>query len=104
MDVRTDIYSFGALWYYVFTGRTPFAGRTLPELTQVREEAAPSMGEILKRYQPIVDRTLAADPDTRFATADELIESIEHFVPNATGMHRVLNVQEYEARLSQQFG
>ena len=104
MDVRTDIYSFGALWYCMFTGRTPFAGRTLAELSRVREDTAPSMGHALRHYQPIVDRTLAADPEDRFASADELIENIEYYVSSATGIHQLLDVRELESQASQRFG
>ena len=104
MDVRTDIYSFGALWFCVFTGRTPFAGRTLAELSRVREGAAPSMGRILKHYQPIVDKTLAANPDARFNSVDELIESIEHYVSCATGVHKVPDVWDLEAQAFLQIG
>jgi hypothetical protein len=104
MDVRTDIYSFGALWFCVFTGRTPFAGRTLAELSRVREGAAPSMGRILKHYQPIVDKTLAANPDSRFNSVDELIESIEHYVSCATGVHKVPDVWDLEAQAFLQIG
>lgn len=96
LDVRSDIYSFGALWYYVFTGRTPFAGRTLAELARVRQDAAPTMGYALKRYQPIVDRTLAADPDARFASTDELVESIEYYFSSATGIHLVSELRATE--------
>jgi serine/threonine-protein kinase PpkA len=61
LDERSDIYSFGALWFRIFTGRTPFEGRTFQELCEARDSEAPSMGEALRHYQPIVDRTPAAD-------------------------------------------
>ncbi|MHC4783712.1 MAG: serine/threonine-protein kinase [Planctomycetota bacterium] len=100
MDVRSDIYSFGALWFCIFTGRTPFAGRTLAELSREWEGATPSMGHVLQPYQPIVDKTLAADPDARFSSADELIENIEYYLSSATGMHQIADVREMEAQAS----
>jgi hypothetical protein len=96
LDVRSDIYSFGALWFRIFTGRTPFSGRTFEELRMARANLAPSMGDVLWHYQPIVDKTLAADRDARFSTAQELIDNIEFYSMNATGMHRQLDLQELE--------
>ena len=48
------------------------------------------MGRVLRHYQPIVDRTLAADRDARFATADELIDNIQHYEASAIGQYRPL--------------
>lgn len=96
LDERSDIYSFGALWFRIFTGRTPFVGRTFQELCEARDSEAPSMGEALRHYQPIVDRTLAADRNARFASAQELIDNIEHYASSATGINRRLDLQEME--------
>ena len=77
VDERSDIYSFGALWFRIFTGKVPFGGRTFEELRMARDNRAPSMGDVLRHYQPIVDHTLAADRDARFASAEELISAID---------------------------
>jgi hypothetical protein len=100
LDVRSDIYSFGALWFRIFTGRVPFGGRTFEELRQARDTQAPSMGEVLCHYQPIVDKTLTADCDARFASAEELIENIEYYATSATGIHRCLDLKEMQGQLS----
>lgn len=96
LDERSDIYSFGALWFRIFTGRVPFDGRTFEELRLARDGKAPSMGRVLRYYQPIVDRTLAADRDCRFATADELIDNIQHYEASATGQFRPLASESME--------
>lgn len=96
LDVRSDIYSFGAVWFRIFTGSVPFGGRTFEELRQARDKPAPSMGGVLRHYQPIVDKTLAADPDERFSSADELIENIEYYSASATGVYPCLDQQEIE--------
>jgi hypothetical protein len=100
LDVRSDIYSFGAVWFRIMTGSVPFSGRTFEELRQAREHPAPSMGDALQYYQPIIDKTLAANPDERFATAEELIDNIEYYTTTANGIYRCLDLQEMERQES----
>jgi hypothetical protein len=90
LDERSDIYSFGALWYRIFTGETPFPGRTFDEIREAHEDlVAPSMGDALKPYQPIVNKTLAGDRDQRFSTVQELIDNIDYNFGTATGVYRI---------------
>ena len=100
VDERSDIYSFGALWFRIFTGKVPFGGRTFEELRMARDNRAPSMGDVLRHYQPIVDHTLAADRDARFASAEELIENIEYYSESAAGIYRCLDLQEMQRQAS----
>jgi hypothetical protein len=102
LDERSDLYSFGVLWYRIFTGRTPFRGRTIEEISAAREYgSAPSMGYALRHYQPIVDRTLVNSPEDRFATAQELIDHIKLYSIEATGSYHALHLTGTEARSSQ---
>lgn len=101
LDERSDIYSFGALWFRIFTGQTPFPGRTFEEIRMAREDSvAPSMGDALKHYQPIVNKTLAGDRDQRFSTAQELIDNIDDLFGSATGIHRIPFFVERRGRRS----
>ncbi len=93
LDVRSDIYSFGAFWYRVFTGRVPFAGASLAAIQLAREGVeAPSMGYALRHYQPVVDNTLAGNRSDRYSSAQELIDSIQNYAGCATGMYRQLTI------------
>ena len=95
LDERSDIYSFGALWFRIFTGQVPFPGRTFEEIRLGSEDSvSPSMGDALKPYQPIVDKTLAGARDQRFSTAQELIDDIDYHFGNATGVHRIPYFEE----------
>ena len=97
LDVRSDIYSFGAVWFRVFTGHAPFIGSTFEQLRLARNKKAPSMGTALERYQPIINKTLAVDRDDRFASADELIECIEDYLTTTTGIFRPLKASNFES-------
>src|SRR5216110_526923 len=41
IDTRADIYSLGATFWYLLTGRVPFVGRTLRELHERQQEPLP---------------------------------------------------------------
>jgi serine/threonine protein kinase len=90
VDQRSDLYSFGALWYTVFTGRKPYRGNSVIEILEAHERMpGPSLGNALRHYQPIIDGTLATSPNDRFANADALIQAIEACSAAATGVHRL---------------
>ena len=79
IDVRSDLYSFGALMYQVITGQVPFSSSYF-DVSRIFEcrKHLPSLGPALHRFQPIIDRTLAADRSKRFSTAQDLIDMIRY--------------------------
>ena len=90
LDIRSDIYSYGALWYRVFTGYPPFRGRALESILAAHDLGEiPSMGSALKHYQPIVDRTLVQRREARFQTAEELVLAIENYAQSAIGVRKM---------------
>jgi serine/threonine-protein kinase len=76
-DARTDLYSLGAVAYYLLTGRAPFTGSTAMVLlvSVARDPVEPP-----SRHRPglpadlerVVLRCLAKSPDDRYADADAL--------------------------------
>lgn len=82
---RTDVYSLGATFYELLTGRAPFrAAGTFETIRQVIEDQpAPP-----RRLNPAIDRDaetialkcLEKDPDARYATALELREELTRYV------------------------
>jgi serine/threonine protein kinase len=77
VDGRSDIFSLGVVLFYLLTGKRPFAGNTMHEVTlRVVQDPSPipsTMGEnIPAALNPIVLKCLDKDPDRRFQTGDEL--------------------------------
>ena len=73
VSVRSDIYSLGLVLYELFTGRSPFRARTLPELIEERESSTPVSPSSLVELDPIVERVilrcLEPQPSRRPASA-----------------------------------
>src|SRR5687768_3681680 len=84
LDRRSDIYSIGALFYELTTGRLPFVDETeYGVLNQIVNHDAPAPSTIVPSYPPalekIVLKALARDRDRRYATAIQMQGDIEDF-------------------------
>jgi eukaryotic-like serine/threonine-protein kinase len=81
-DQRSDVYSFGLIFYEVLYGKSPFPKpKTLAEARQHAVMTPPPLVErdsgIPKELSDIVARCLAINPQERFASARELVLAIE---------------------------
>ncbi len=80
-DVRSDIYSLGAVLFRILAGRLPFEGADLAELATKHKQSLPPE---LRRVAPhlpadvarLVHRMLSKDPMRRPQTPRELIENL----------------------------
>src|SRR5688572_11547466 len=73
-DTRSDIFSFGAVFYEMLSGRRPFKATTIVEsMNAILNEDPPDLApEIPPAVQRIVRRCLEKQPEKRFQSAEDL--------------------------------
>jgi serine/threonine protein kinase len=77
VDARSDIYSLGAVAYYLLTGRPPFDEGTAIEaiIAHARDPVVPPShfrDEVPEELDDVIMRCLAKDPGERFPDAESL--------------------------------
>jgi len=78
VDVRSDIYSAGVLFYELLMGEKPFSADNPAALIyQHVHFPIPRLPSELSQYQKIIDSAMAKKPDDRFQSAAELIRVLE---------------------------
>jgi len=78
IDHRTDLYSAGVLLYELLTGVKPYQANTPVALIYKHiYEPIPRLPPELSRYQGIIDKAMAKDPQDRYQTAKEFIVVLE---------------------------
>ena len=83
-DQRSDLFSMGVILWESLTGRRLFKGETnAATLTKILNEEVPAPSELwtdLERYDAVVIKALARDPDDRFQSADEFAAALEQTI------------------------
>jgi tRNA A-37 threonylcarbamoyl transferase component Bud32 len=85
IDARSDIYSLGAVMYYMLTGQPPFVADNPLKvmIAHASQEVVPPRkinGEIPAELDEIVVRCLEKDPDHRFQTVADLRSALRDVI------------------------
>ena len=72
LDGRTDIFSFGAMFYEMLSGISPFQKDSHAEAISAILNDAPDLSKIPFELRPIVQKCLAKDKTERYQTASDL--------------------------------
>jgi serine/threonine-protein kinase len=87
-DARSDVYSLGAVLYFLLTGTPPFGGGSSAEVMMAHIRSAPippsQIVAVPAEVEAIVMRCLAKDPAERFASAGELERVLAQFAARSS--------------------
>jgi DNA-binding response OmpR family regulator len=77
VDVRTDLYSLGVIFYEMLTGQRPYGGRSaVAIMAQHSSSPVPILPAPTAAQQPLLDRLMAKQQSARYASADELLADL----------------------------
>ncbi|MFH0946065.1 MAG: protein kinase, partial [Planctomycetota bacterium] len=82
VDVRSDIYSLGATFYHLMTGKPPFDAESPVSIIMCHVSKAPELiternSSIPEPLARVVMRCIAKSPERRYQDYDELLEDLE---------------------------
>jgi serine/threonine-protein kinase len=80
-----DVYSLGAVLFYLLTGQTPFTGENaLKTIQQATEKPAPKLRTLIpaldRDLETICAKCLERDPNARYRSAGELADDLERWL------------------------
>ncbi|HZQ24187.1 MAG TPA: protein kinase [Terriglobales bacterium] len=90
IDFRTDIFSFGTIFYEMLSGMRAFRGETdVDTITAVLREDPVDLSELRPAvpvaFEPIVAHCLEKDPDNRFQSSRDLVFALKTLSHVSTG-------------------
>ncbi len=90
VDIRADIYSLGATFYFCLTGRTPFTDGTIAQKLIWHQTRQPKPIRQLRPEVPeglvaILDKMMAKDPAQRYQTPAEVASVLEPWTGTPIG-------------------
>ena len=87
VDPRSDIYSLGAVLFFLLAGKPPFTGEYLDQVYGHRHEEVPDLMQIRRDVDlglsNIVRRMMAKKQTERYASFDEVVEDLETYAEDS---------------------
>lgn len=78
VDLRSDLYSAGVIFYHMLTGRVPFKSANAASLLEAHLSApVPRLPPEHAALQSLIDGLLEKNPNDRFQSAAEVLDGIE---------------------------
>jgi serine/threonine protein kinase len=82
VDIRADIYSLGATFYYCLTGRTPFADGSVAQKLIWHQTRLPKPVKVVRPDVPdglvaVLEKAMAKDPAQRYPTPQAMAEALD---------------------------
>ncbi len=82
VDLRSDLYSLGVVFYWALTGAVPYDGDSAVSIgIKHISEAVPQLPAPLASMQPIINKLLAKAPDDRFQSGTDFITALAKVNP-----------------------
>ena len=90
LDHRTDIFSFGTIFYEMMTGKRAFEGRTSADtMSAILKDDVPELSDSNRTVPPALDRIvrhcLEKNPEERFRSASDIAFALEGLSGVTTG-------------------
>ena len=81
----SDIYSLGAVFYEMLTGKVPYnADSSIAVVFKHITESVPELGGDLSKYQMLLNGLMAKNPEERYHSGQDIIADIEQLERNET--------------------
>ncbi|MDH3937843.1 MAG: protein kinase [candidate division Zixibacteria bacterium] len=90
VDERSDLFSFGVVFYQLIAGRAPFKRETATAvlkaiLTEAPEPLARYKSDVTEEMQKVITKLLEKDPSARYQCATDLLVALESLDVHPTG-------------------
>jgi len=104
LDIRSDLFSFGVIFYEMLTGKAPYVAETAVGLLLKRVQERPVAPidldhEIPEALSNVVLKSLVVDRDQRYQTATEIIRDLDGWLGDPATFRTVMTTLAAEQRL-----